>query len=124
MIMKAEMATDTSRSRVHECHGATGLGPAPCADTLAGTSPPGSDTAAGLSSPVLLSSITLSPQTNSWTQQPYYLDAAAPFLTLAGGKPRPGTSVLPSIPSGDHAWTISFAIFAIVNSPSLSAVQP
>src|ERR1035441_9038688 len=45
-------------------------------------------------------------------------------MAAAGGGPTPGTSVFPSIPVGDHASTIALAIFAIVSSPSLFAVQP
>src|SRR6185312_12164876 len=53
-----------------------------------------------------------------------HLDAAAFASGLSGRNPSPGTSILPSIPAGDHASTIALAIFAIVSSPSLSAVQP
>src|ERR1700733_10374947 len=51
-----------------------------------------------------------------------YFDAAVAPWGIAVN-PSPGTSVLPSIPSGDHASTMALAIFAIVTSPSLSTVQ-
>src|SRR5215469_11396778 len=55
-----------------------------------------------------------------------HLDVPASFPSAAPAtpfSPNPGTSTFPSNPVGDHASTISFAIFPIRTSPSLSAVQ-
>src|SRR5215469_14670022 len=56
-----------------------------------------------------------------------HLDAPTSFPATAPSSPdpspSPGTNIFPSNPAGDHASTISFAIFPIRTSPSLSAVQ-
>src|SRR5215469_2063202 len=53
----------------------------------------------------------------------FHLEAEVSFPAATPPSPSPGTRTLPSIPSGDHASTIAFAILPMVNWASLSAVQ-